>query len=98
MMGRNEVVDALERCARLQDAPMSGECSGCVYKEDIGTCSSLSRLMTDAAGLLKEEPVVIDVNSVIRIGRCPVCKTVLNPWKAGYCWKCGQAVKWDEAD
>lgn len=96
MMGRKEVVDALERCARLQDAPMSGECAECAYKEDIGTCSSLSRLMMDAAGLLKGKPVIIEGNTLIHIGQCPECKTVLNPWGAKFCWKCGQAVKWDD--
>lgn len=95
-MDRKTIVDALERCARLQDAPMSGECAGCAYKEDFGTCSSLSRMMTDAAGLLKEKPIIIDGNSAIRIGRCPECKTALNPWGAKFCWHCGQAVAWDE--
>lgn len=95
MADRKTVVDALERCARLQDAPMSGECADCAYKESFGTCGSLSKLMMDAAELLKEKPIIIDGNSVIRVGRCPVCKTMLNPWKAGYCWHCGQAVKWD---
>lgn len=95
MADRKTVVDALERCARLQDAPMSGECADCAYKENFGTCGSLSKLMMDAAELLQEKPVIIDGNSVISIGRCPVCKTALNPWKAGYCWKCGQAVKWE---
>lgn len=58
MADRKTVVDALERCARLQDAPMSGECADCAYKESFGTCGSLSKLMMDAAELLKKSPTV----------------------------------------
>lgn len=57
-MDRKTVVDALERCARLQDAPMSGECADCAYRESFGTCGSLSKLMMGAAELLKKSPTV----------------------------------------
>lgn len=63
-MNRKTVVDALERCARLQDAPMSGECADCAYKESFGTCGSLSKLMMDAAKLLKEQPIFLDGQAI----------------------------------
>ena len=64
MADRQTIVDALERCARLQDAPMSGECAGCAYRESFGTCGSLSKLMMDAAKLLKEQPIFLDGQTV----------------------------------
>lgn len=55
-------------------------------------------LMSDAEKLLKEQeaqPAIIEGSDVIRIGRCPSCKTVLQPWGANYCYNCGKAVKWN---
>ena len=52
----------------------------------------------DAQELLKEreaQPAIIEGSDVIRIGRCPSCKTVLQPWGANYCYNCGKAVKWE---
>lgn len=60
---------------------------------------SFANACRGALELLKEreaQPAIIEGSDVIRIGRCPSCKTVLQPWGANYCYKCGQAVKWDE--
>jgi hypothetical protein len=64
----------------------------CPYWEE-EECSK--KIMYDALEILKERPVIIEGNTIIHIGQCPKCKTVLNPWGAKFCWKCGQAVTWE---
>ena len=59
----------------------------------------LEEMHGDALDLLKEQeaqPAIIEGSDVIHFGRCPSCNVVLQPWGADFCYKCGQAVKWDE--
>ena len=71
-------------------------CSMCPYKgEELCT----TELFKDVIALLKEqEPkMVVQTTSTIR---CPGCGKQITSKGAlhkdiNYCWKCGQAVKWD---
>ena len=86
-----KVISGLECC-------MNTDCENCPYTEPTGTCTTLRILFGDTLELLKEreaQPAIIEGSDVIRVGRCPSCKTVLQPWGANYCHKCGQAVKWN---
>ena len=78
-----------------------------LIEEEIGVCELVNQsyraidlpVLRDILALLKEreaQPAIIEGSDVIRIGRCPTCKTVLQPWGANHCYNCGQAVKWDD--
>lgn len=74
-------------------------CDDCPYNDFNVEPFCLYRLMLDMLELLKEreaQPAIIEGSDVICIGRCPSCKTVLQPGRANYCYNCGQAVKWDD--
>lgn len=90
-----KVINALE-CHRKRSVCVNDEGKVCPYfsNEDC-----YLKLTDDALELLKAreaQPAIIEGSDVIHIGRCPSCKTVLQPLGANYCHKCGQAVKWDD--
>lgn len=87
MDDREEVIKALQFA--LDGMAFTGWGIAQVHKETV--ISTLE--------LLKEQepqPAIIEGSNVAQIGRCPSCNVVLLPWGANYCYKCGQAVKWDD--
>ena len=60
---------------------------------------NVTMAMRDAVELLKEqEPksAIIEGSDVAHVGRCPSCHVILTPFRANYCYCCGEAVKWDD--
>lgn len=101
MVDREKVVRGLEAHANFIRACTTNDGAECPYYNDDAsnffTCSTL--LSIDALALLKEqEPkLVVETTSTIR---CPGCGKQITSRGAihreiKYCWKCGQAVKWD---
>lgn len=90
MTDRETVIYSIERCiSHVPDA-----CRDCSYDAGHPYNECVETLLKDALELLKEQPVLLDGHANNLFGRCPVCKAVLNPLRAKFCWKCGQAVKW----
>lgn len=96
MADREKVIDILGACGTddCDNCPLNGDerCSGFVALP--------LEVLNDAIALLKEqEPkMVVQTTSTIR---CPGCgKQITNKGaihkEIKYCWKCGQAVKWDD--
>lgn len=56
--------------------------------------------VTDAKKILEllkeQEPksAIIEGSDVAHVGRCPSCHVILTPFRANYCYCCGEAVKW----
>lgn len=93
MTDREKVIDGLERCAQH-----SYRCLDCPYEYFGVMCTD--NLAQDALELLKEqEPKLVRyTESTVR---CPSCNKQITTKgcihrEIKYCWKCGQAVKWDE--
>lgn len=100
MNDREKVIEWLDFCIRNTDGSICEcEMSGCPYLggSDVGNC--FATLMNDALVLLKaQEPMLVKhTTSTIR---CPKCNKQITSRGAihkeiKYCWKCGQAVKWE---
>lgn len=93
MIDMNKAIKGLEHC--LKDG-----CKGCPYNyacsEDDFTLTSIT-MIKDVLEMLKEqEPksAIIEGFDVAHVGRCPSCHVILTPFRANYCYCCGQAVKW----
>ncbi len=99
-MDKAKVINSLERCARLQDSPMSHECADCAYRDkSIGTCFSLSTLMNDAADLLKDQTTTwVEEKDRYYHWHCEKCGFVEGApaMTHKYCPNCGRKVMRDE--
>lgn len=90
MIDREKVIDRLEKAVMQMHGPRR------YTREDV---EELEMAGWDALALLREqEPkMVVQTTSTIR---CPGCGKQITSKGAlhkeiKYCWKCGQAVKWD---
>lgn len=98
MPDREKVIRALTFCC--YDIH-TGDCSpDCPYYDACSDGSPIPAVMYDVLALLKEqEPkMVVQTTSTIR---CPGCGKQITSKGAihreiNYCWKCGQAVKWND--
>ena len=96
MPDRKEVIAALTACAGNEKKM---QCNICPYRGKENRIFCLTPLLHDTLTLMKEqEPkmVVITTSTI----RCPGCGKQITSKGAihkdiKYCWKCGQAVKWD---
>ena len=99
MPDREKVIKGLECCD-------NDECDICPYdlscdENDLGTCRAT--LHRDALALLKAQEPKKPIVSGKRYGNyfehCPSCEIMLpissDYGKSFYCYKCGQAVKWE---
>lgn len=71
------------------------DCHKCMYFETENDCRD--SMIYDAVELVKEkEPksAIIEGSDVAHVGRCPSCHVILTPFRANYCYCCGEAVKW----
>lgn len=93
------VVKALE-CCTTTDEQGFPRCEECPYADSDGTCPDIDAMHRHALELLKEQKPKL-VRYTASTVRCPNCnKQITNKGcihrEINYCWKCGQAVKWDE--
>ena len=93
MADREKLIQALE-------AHITGmQCESCPYHDECDYTEEMPAVLGDVLDLLKQEPkMVVQTTSTIR---CPGCgKQITNRGsihkEIKYCWKCGQAVKWDD--
>lgn len=96
MPDREKAIRGLEHCVG-EDRP---NCENCPYLMDLVGTGCYLRILRDALDILKEqEPkMVVQTTSTIR---CPGCGKQITSKGAihreiKYCWKCGQAVKWND--
>lgn len=95
MPDREKVMQWLETC-------VSGCEEGCPYeyKNLVYRVECKADLMRDTLALLKEQEPKL-VRYTASTVRCPNCNKQITTKgcihrEINYCWKCGQAVKWDE--
>lgn len=91
-MTRREIIKAIETCYTV-----GHNCTECpLFAED--DCND--KLMRDALELLKEQEPKL-VRYTASTVRCPNCNKQITTKgcihrEINYCWKCGQAVKWND--
>lgn len=105
MLDREKVIKGLECCN-----PNEYHCGVCPYDDGCESCARCKpALHSDAIALLKaQEPLMVEERAGTDTINCPKCgqqfarvgrdKSVYLDLdeEPDYCWKCGQAVKWDE--
>lgn len=92
MPDREKVIKALETHISTDD---SVGCDDCTYEND-GWC--MTRVMTDAIALLKEQEAVepIPPEDEFSLYRCGKCHRQLFRCVDKYCPRCGRKVKWND--